>query len=332
MRLDGWTITLFVARMDQIMAHFQLACADCFEWLGQQKDHRFHAVITDPPFAVVEFEEVQLEKMKNGSGGVWRIPPKIGGHKRSPLPRFTVYSQEELDRLSLYFEKFGKALLPKVVPGAHLFIAATTQLSHIVFAAIAKAGFERRGEIVRLVRTLRGGDRPKNAHEEFPQVCVSPRSCWEPWGLFRAPLEGRVQDNLRKWRTGGLKRFSDETPFLDVIPSEKTPARERKIANHPSLKPQSFLRLLASHILPFDEGMVLDPFAGSGSTLAACLAVDIESAGVEQNVGYYRMAQEVIPRLAKLNVGFALAQEQGTAEQGEQLAFVMEQRSGYKAS
>ena len=81
-----------------------------------------------------------------------------------------------------------------------------------------------------------------------------------------------MQDNLRKWRTGGLKRFSDETPFLDVIPSEKTPAREREIADHPSIKPQSFLRLLASHILPVDEGIILDPFAGSGSTIAACLA------------------------------------------------------------
>jgi DNA modification methylase len=314
------------------MAHYRLICADCFTWLDRQPDHSFHAVITDPPFAVVEFEEAQLEKRANGSGGVWRIPPRIGGHERSPLPRFTVYSPEQLEELCDYFETFGRRLLPKLVPGAHIFMAATTQLSHLVFASLARAGFERRGEIVRLVRTLRGGDRPKNAHEEFPDVCVSPRSCWEPWGLFRAPLEGRVQDNLRKWRTGGLKRFSDETPFLDVIPSEKTPARERDIADHPSLKPQSFLRLLASHILPFDEGIVLDPFAGSGSTLAACLAVGVESVGIEKNVGYYRVAEAAIPLLAKLDAGNGLAQSQQIAAQSSQLSLVLEQPSQYKVA
>lgn len=31
-----------------------------------------------------------------------------------------------------------------------------------------RAGFEKRGEVIRLVQTLRGGDRLKNAHEEFP--------------------------------------------------------------------------------------------------------------------------------------------------------------------
>ena len=44
-----------------------------------------------------------------------------------------------------------------------------------------------------------------------------PRSGWEPWGLFRRPCEGRVQDNLRKWKTGGLRRVSDNQPFEDVL-------------------------------------------------------------------------------------------------------------------
>jgi site-specific DNA-methyltransferase (adenine-specific) len=307
------------------MAQFDLTCGDCFEWLKGQSDNSIHGVITDPPFAVYEYEDSELQKREAKSGGVWRIPPKLGGHVRSPLPRFTIYGPGELATISLYFETFASLLLPKLVPGAHVFVAATTQLSHLVFSALDRGGLERRGEIVRLVRTLRGGDRPKNAHEEFPTVCVSPRSCWEPWGLFRKPLEGRVQDNLRKWRVGGLKRFSDETPFLDVIPSEKATQRERSIISHPSLKPQSFLRLLASHILPFDEGRVLDPFAGSGSTLAACLAVGVDSVGVERNQGYYRQALEAIPRLAALDLDSMSAGDLDVSAGSGQLLLVMEQ-------
>jgi DNA modification methylase len=121
--------------------------------------------------------------------------------------------------------------------------------------------------------TMRGGDRPKHAHEEFSNVSVMPRSMWEPWLLFRKPLEGRVQDNLRKWKTGGFRRVSGERPFGDVILSAPTRKRERAFAPHPSLKPQAFLWQIVRASLPLGEGVVLDPFAGSGSTLAAAEAV-----------------------------------------------------------
>jgi DNA modification methylase len=160
--------------MRNTMDNFELYCDDCFDWLERQPDCSIHGVITDPPFAVVEFQESQLEKMARGQGGVWRVPPSLGGHLRSPLPRFTVYSDAELGELCTFFEGFGRALMPKLVPGAHMFVAATTQLSHLVFSSLSRAGLERRGEIVRLVRTLRGGDRPKNAHDELGTLGALP--------------------------------------------------------------------------------------------------------------------------------------------------------------
>ena len=92
---------------------------------------------------------------------------------------------------------------------------------------------------------------------------------WEPWLVFRKPLEGRVQDNLRRWRTGGFRRPSPDRPFGDVIRSSPTRKEERNLAPHPSLKPQGFLRHLVRGVLPLGEGVVLDPFCGAGSTLAA---------------------------------------------------------------
>jgi len=47
--------------------------------------------------------------------------------------------------------------------------------------------------------------------------------------IARKPIEGRVQDNLRKWKTGGWRRPSEERPFGDVIRSSPTTQRERKI-------------------------------------------------------------------------------------------------------
>jgi len=121
---------------------------------------------------------------------------------------------------------------------------------------------------------------------------------WEPWLVFRKPLDGRVQDNLRRWRTGGFRRISSAQPFGDVIRSSPTRPAEKKLAPHPSLKPQRFLRQLVRAVLPFGEGVVLDPFAGSGSTLAAAEAVGYRSLGVELDAAYVELAREAIPRLA----------------------------------
>lgn len=136
-------------------------------------------------------------------------------------------------------------------------------------------------------------------------MSVMPRSMWEPWLLFRRPLEGRVQDNLRKWRTGGLRRISDNQPFGDIIRSQPTRGNERAIAPHPSLKPQDFMRRLVWSILPLGEGVVLDPFAGSGSTLAAACSLGYDSIGVESDPQFVALAERAIPELARLRTPFA---------------------------
>ncbi|MEJ0085428.1 MAG: DNA methyltransferase [Pseudomonadota bacterium] len=271
---------------------------DCFDWLREREASSIHAVVTDPPYGLFEYTPEQLSKLRERKGGVWRIPPAFDGTERAPLPRFTVLRERDLHALGQYFFEWGRALLPVLVPGANVIVASNPLLSFIVSSALARAGLERRGELVRLVMTMRGGDRPKAAHEEFSGVSVMPRSMWEPWLLFRKPLEGRAQDNLRKWRTGGFRRPSADRPFGDVIKSAPTNKRERELAPHPSLKPQEFLREVVRGVLPLGEGLVLDPFAGSGSTLAAANAVGYSSIGLERDEQYFSIARLAIPKLA----------------------------------
>lgn len=281
----------------------KLVEADCFEWLRRQPENSAHAVVTDPPYGLVEYTPEQQEKLRNRKGGVWRIPPGFDGAKRSPLPRFTVLSSDDLEALARFFFEWGSAVLPVLVPGSNVVVASNPLLSYAVSGALARAGLERRGEIVRLVMTMRGGDRPKAAHDEFPGISVMPRSMWEPWLVFRKPIEGRVQDNLRKWKTGGFRRPSSERPFGDVIPSSPTHKTERALAPHPSLKPQAFLRALIRGVLPLGEGIVLDPFAGSGSTLAAAQAIGYQSVGVEKDPRYFELATYAIPKLVAFKNG-----------------------------
>ncbi|MYA41383.1 MAG: site-specific DNA-methyltransferase [Gemmatimonadetes bacterium] len=281
---------------------YEFIHGDAFGWLEAAAPKSIHAVVTDPPYGLVEYTPEELKKRRNGKGGIWRQPPSFDGCQRQPVPRFTVLKDKDKEAIRLFFARFSQLLGPVLVPGAHVFVATNPLLSEYVFEPFMAAGFEKRGVLIREVHTLRGGDRPKNAHEEFPDVTVMPKSCFEPWGIFRRPLEGRVQDNLRVWGTGGLRRFSASEPFRDLVKSGRAPRRERAIAPHPSLKPQAFLRLLVKSSLPVGKGTVLDPFAGSGSTLAAATACGIRSVGIECSPEYHRMGISAIPKLAALDV------------------------------
>jgi len=273
---------------------------DCFQWLATAQTDSIEAVVTDPPYGLVEYSELEQDKLRRGKGGVWRIPPSFDGNKRSPLPRFTILSRDDITELERFFFAWARLVFPIVVPGAHVIVASNPLLSFVVANAVTRAGFERRGEIIRLTMTMRGGDRPKAAHTEFAEVSVMPRSMWEPWLIFRKPVEGRVQDNLRRWKTGGFRRPSKDQPFGDVITSAPTRKQERSLAPHPSLKPQTFMRRIVRAVLPLGEGTILDPFAGAGSTLAAAEAIGYRSIGIEKDSRYFDTAREALPKLRAL--------------------------------
>jgi site-specific DNA-methyltransferase (adenine-specific) len=285
------------------IGHSEIVHADCLEWLSRVSENSFHAIVTDPPYGVKEYDFDQLKKMSQGRGGVWRIPPSFDGHLRAPLPRFTALDAEERRKMKEFFVEWSRLVERAIRPGGHVFIATNAFISALLYEAIVEGGLEFRGQVIRLVRTLRGGDRPKNAESEFPGVSSMPKGCYEPWGLFRKPLGNlTVSECLRKWETGGLRRISDDRPFEDLIQSERTPRKEREIANHPSIKPQSFLRRLVHAALPLGEGTIVDPFMGSGSTIAACEAIGVHGVGIERYKDYYDLAAKSIRRLQSVEV------------------------------
>jgi site-specific DNA-methyltransferase (adenine-specific) len=276
--------------------------ADSFDWLKTQRANSFHAVVTDPPFGVVEYSAGELKKRRNGKGGIWRIPNAFDGAVRQAMPRFTVLNGHDHMALFAFHLRLAPELFRVLVPGAHVMLASQCLVSHLVAQAFLMAGFESRGQIIRVVKTLRGGDRPKFGEKDYPEVSVIPRSCHEPWLLFRKPYQGRVTENLERFGTGALRRPSKDVPFADFI--QVPPARngERKLANHPSLKPQALMRSLVRASLPLGKGVILDPFMGSGSTIAAANNQGLRSVGVELDKKYYLLAKSSISGLSKLEL------------------------------
>lgn len=283
-------------------SHYTLHNADSFEWLRSQRANSFHAVVTDPPFGVVEYTAKELYKRRKGRGGIWRLPNAFDGADRQQMPRFTVLNGHDRMGVLAFHLRLAPELFRVLVPGAHVMLASQCLVSHLVIQAFCMAGFEARGQIVRVVKTLRGGDRPKFGEKIYPEVSVIPRSCFEPWLLFRKPCDGPVAQNLKRFGTGALRRPSENIPFSDLLEVAPARPRERALANHPSLKPQALMRSLVRASLPLAKGVVLDPFMGAGSTIAAAAHLDLRSVGVEVDAKYFTMARSAIPKLAQFGI------------------------------
>src|SRR2546428_3071049 len=100
------------------------------------------------------------------------------------------------------------------------------------------------------------------------------------------------------------------------------------------------VRIIVRALLPLGEGTILDPFMGSGSTIAAAEAVGYSATGLELDTEYFRLAERAIPRLAALYPEFKgqaidveLNGSVDRAEPQNQLAFVLaETPSVYRAT
>lgn len=280
----------------------ELLNADCMEWMADRPKNSIAAIVTDPPYAFTEYDSANIGKLRSGKGGNWRIPPSFDGAARKPLPRFSVVNDDAKAREKFlsFFREWGRLALRILMPGGHIFMASTPLLADLLGNALRETGLERRGEIMRLVTSFRGGDRPKGAEREFPGVSVLPKAGYEPWLLYRKPLsEKTVAANLRRWGTGALGRPSADVPFSDVIVCGRTPALER--TGHPSQKPLALMRAFAHASLPLGFGIILDPFAGSGVTLAAATSQGLLSIGIEKDSEFFRLAQETIPKLLAIS-------------------------------
>ena len=115
---------------------------DAIKWLSDLPPNSIHAIVTDPPYGLVEYDEKNHKKLRAGRGGIWRIPPSFDGAKRKPLPRFTVLSVDEITALHSFFSALAYGMLQALVPGGHVFIASNPLLSTMTFHALQEAGFE----------------------------------------------------------------------------------------------------------------------------------------------------------------------------------------------
>ncbi|QKY78963.1 methyltransferase [Arthrobacter phage Jinkies] len=96
---------------------------------------------------------------------------------------------------------------------------------------------------------------------------------------------------------GGYSDSGGASRFFYVA---KAPKRERPVVDgvaHPTVKPLALMRYLVKLVTP-PNGVVLDPFAGSGTTLEACLLEGFAHVSIEREAEYLPLIEARLDRLA----------------------------------
>ena len=99
-------------------------------------------------------------------------------------------------------------------------------------------------------------------------------------------------------RTGEGIGYGDEGGASRFFYTAKANQQERPTANgvaHPTVKPLDLMRWLVRLVTP-PGGIVLEPFAGSGTTVEACIKEDVRCIAIEREADYLPLIDERINR------------------------------------
>jgi DNA modification methylase len=105
-------------------------------------------------------------------------------------------------------------------------------------------------------------------------------------GRFPANLIHDNSEEVRECFPNESERF-----FKSIIYQAKASKSERGVGNiHPTVKPVALMEYLIKMVTP-TNGIVLDPFMGSGSTGVACVLNDFEFVGIDLDKDYCEIAR-----------------------------------------
>lgn len=279
----------------------EVLVGDCREVMKTLPENYFSACITDPPYNY-EFighkwddSEIQrrIEKVNNkGSKTLIKNIP-YGSGLAGGVRNEKWYQRNRKNTLD--YEKWcldwGEQLFRICKPGATVLVFNSTRTVAHVQVALENAGFYARDMLV--YKRSSGIPKGVNIKQQFekkgyenPEKWDGWHSClrneWEAICVLQKPLVNNYLETLQEYGTGLFytkDRFGGfQSNILEGIQREKT----EEFNVHCTVKPIALMRQLVEIFVPrLENSILIDPFAGSGTTLVAAQEFGIRYVGIE---------------------------------------------------
>lgn len=290
---------------------------DCKVELAKLPENYISACITDPPYNY-EFighkwdqDEIQRRKDKvkeNSSTLVKNIPYGSGLSGGVRNPRWYKKNRDNILEYQKWCFDWAVELYRVCKPGATVVVFNSTRTIAHVQVALEDAGFYARDMLV--YRRSSGIPKGINMEKKLEKEGYEDPSQWKGWHsclrseweaicVLQKPLENNYLQTLSKYETGLFYAEMEDGGFQSNILEN---IKRDKLADynfHSTVKSLDLMERLVKIFAPRTKNsIVLDPFAGSGTTLVAAKKMGINYLGIEIEPTYIEIAEKRLIDLA----------------------------------
>ena len=291
---------------------------DSITGLKELPPNSIHAIVSDIPYGIDYADWDTLHSNTNkalgGSSGA-QLKNSLFKRRGKPLNGWS-----EADRLRpLEYQKWVSSWAGEweriVKPGGSVFIFAGRQFSHRVIVAFEEAGFtfkdmlswERDKAPHRAQRLSkiyeRRGD-VDNEKEWNGWRVANLRPLFEPILWFQKPYKtgGKIASNVLEngvgaWNERALLKWNKHQNSLNQSNIIKVDVLSDDRKYHVTQKPLNLMKLLIE-LVTIEQQIVLDPFAGSATTLLAAKELNRKYIGYEKDFEIYKIGKERLNQIS----------------------------------
>lgn len=275
---------------------------DSIQLVKELEENSIHAIISDIPYGIGYDDWDVLHNNTNSAyGGASLAQAEAGSlfkRRGKPLNGWSEADKKIPEEYQLWCESWAKYWFRVMKPGGSCFIFAGRRFAHRCIVALENSGFtfkdmlswEKNTAPHRAQRLSAVFERRKdyeNAEEWKNWRVANLRPLFEPILWFQKPYKtgGTIADNVLQngvgaWNESALKEYLIGDTYdksSNIIKVSVTPEDHGK---HVAQKPLALMELLVS-LVTKEEQIVLDPFAGSGTTCVAAQHLNRHYIGIE---------------------------------------------------
>ncbi|MDE0470378.1 MAG: site-specific DNA-methyltransferase [Ekhidna sp.] len=282
----------------------QVLNGDCIDVLNQIDADSIACCITDPPYNY-EFighrwddKEVKrrIERVKEGKTMVKNIP--YGSGLAGGVRNKRWYEKNRQNDLAYmaWCQEWTDGLFRVCKAGSPVAVFNSNRSIAHVQIALENSGFYTRDMLV--YRRNSGIPRGLNLGKKLENMGHPDASSWKGWHsafrneweaiiLVQKPLMNNYWETLQQTNVGVFNTVNEDGSFQSNILEGLSNKSKQEKFEHCTVKPITLIKKLIKTLVPKTDGnIILDPFAGSGTTLVAAQELGFKYLGIEIEENY----------------------------------------------
>ena len=283
---------------------------DCREVLLDFPANSIAACLTDPPynyeFIGRDWNDAEIrrrvERVKGTRTLVQNIPYGSGLSGGVRNARWYDRAQQNIEEYQDWCYEWSKEVFRVCKPGAITAVFSSVRTLAHVQVALERAGFYARDCIV--YRRPSGIPKGLNISKKMERDRIPDHARWQGWHsalrneweaivVVQKPLVNNYMQTALTYGVGLFHAENGDGGFQSNIIEDVPRGKNERFNVHCTVKPLALMKKLIDLCIPASESnVVLDPFAGSGTTLVAAKEMGVKYAGIEIVPAYIEIIEK----------------------------------------